>query len=314
MKRFLHHYLLPHEANNHRPKILHHHSLLTLIIFLLVGTVFFHTIPQNYKAVLGITSNISIQELLNLTNEKRQDNGLAPLKLDSQLNSVAEDKGAYMFAHNFWAHVAPDGTTPWYFFKKDGYDYLYAGENLARGFDTATDVVNAWMNSPTHRENLLSPNYNDIGFAISTGQLTGTDTILVVQEFGTRYNAGQQAQQTSSSAVNPSPAVTQQPIAPVQQNVTPTNIPPEVTQILTQLPKAHSEVAALTNQPLVDSKSVTKRIGFFILFLLIGVLVIDAIIIEKKKIVRLVAHNADHIIFLVSIIIAILIIGRGFIA
>ena len=64
-----------------------------------------------------------------------------------------------MIAKNYWAHNAPDGASPWSFFKNVGYRYLYAGENLARDFGDSASVVNAWMNSPTHRDNLLSGRY-----------------------------------------------------------------------------------------------------------------------------------------------------------
>ena len=86
-----------------------------------------------------------------------------------------------MFSKDYWAHNAPDGTTPWVFIKNTGYNYIYAGENLARGFNSASDVINAWMNSPEHRQNVLSPNYQNVGFAVATGTLSGEDTVLVVE-------------------------------------------------------------------------------------------------------------------------------------
>ena len=89
-----------------------------------------------------------------------------------------------MFAKNYWAHVSPDGTTPWVFIKSAGYSYVYAGENLARGYNTSQDVVTAWMASPEHKQNMLSSNYQNVGFAIVTGNLTGEDTVLVVEMFG----------------------------------------------------------------------------------------------------------------------------------
>src|SRR5258706_10350524 len=95
-----------------------------------------------------------------------------------------------MFAKDYWAHIAPDGTTPWSFIKGAGYNYVYAGENLARGYFSASDVVNAWMASPEHRENMLSSKFADVGFSAQNGKLTGEDTVLVVEMLGSTSLAG----------------------------------------------------------------------------------------------------------------------------
>jgi len=308
MKEFLHHLFFPRESNNHRAKLLHHDSLIIVIAFFLLSALSLTSLHKAYPQVLGIASNISPADLLTFTNQKRQENGLPALKIDGQLTQAAEQKASHMFAHNYWAHIAPDGTTPWYFIKNSGYEYLYAGENLARGFSTASDVVNAWMNSPTHRENMLSKNYDDVGFAIQTGNLTGSDTILVVEELGSRYNSGTTNEVKTSEAAQPSP--TPVTVAVVTLTPSPTLAP---TMTPTPTPKPKTTVAAASNKPLIDSKSMTRQIAFGLLFLFIAVLVIDAIIIERNKIARVVAHNVDHIIFLVIIIIVAIIIGKGFI-
>lgn len=304
MKDFLHHLFFPRESNNHRAKLLHHDSLLIVIAFFLASALIFTTVHKAYPKVLGITSDISSSDLLFFTNQKREANGLSDLKLDSELTQAAQQKANNMFANNYWAHIAPDGTTPWYFIKSSGYDYLYAGENLARGFNTAPDVVNAWMNSPTHRENMLSRNYDDVGFAVQTGTLTGSDTILVVEELGRRYNGTPTDVKTAVAPITPTPT----PV--VAANITPT---PIVSSPITPKLSPQPVVAAVQNKPLVDSKSMTKQIALVMLFLFIAVLIIDAVIIERNKIARVVAHNLDHIIFFVVIIIVIIIIGRGLI-
>lgn len=290
MRDFLHHFFLPHHANNHRSKALHHNTL-SIVIVLLLGLAFLlPPLRHNYPSVLGISYNISTKDLLELTNKKRAEEGLVSLVLNDQLTKAAQDKAQYMFEKNFWAHVAPDGTTPWYFIKNSGYEYQYAGENLARGFSTSSDVVNAWMASPTHRENMLSPNYNDIGFAVAAGSLTGSDTILVVEEFGSRYNPNE-----DTSVKNQKPPLKFLKTQEVTQN------------------QGHSAVAALSNKPLIDSKSTTRylTLGFLILFIVI--LLIDLIIIERKKITRTASHNLDHIIFLLGLLLAAIIIGGGII-
>jgi uncharacterized protein YkwD len=97
-------------------------------------------------------------------------------------------KGRDMIDKDYWAHVAPDGTQPWKFFSQFGYKYRFAGENLARDFSNANDAVNAWMNSPTHKDNILNPKYKEIGIGITEGDLAGSDTTIIVQFFGATYS------------------------------------------------------------------------------------------------------------------------------
>lgn len=317
VKHFLHHLLFPRESNNHRSKLLHHDSIFFVVaLFVFLGSVL-GTVHKSHPQVLGISSNISAGDLLTFTNQKRQENGLKPLAMNAQLSQAAEQKASHMFANNYWAHVAPDGTTPWYFIKNSGYEYLYAGENLARGFTTASAVVDAWMASPTHRENMLSSNYDDVGFAIQTGTLTGSETILVVQELGRQYGAKSEVANVGSAQVTPSPTpvvvavASPVPTKAVLPTVTPTVLPTATPTPESKQPSAG--VASVANQPLFDSKSLTKNIALGVLVLFLIVLIVDAIIIERKNIARVVAHNVDHIIFLAIMILVVIIIGRGLI-
>lgn len=305
MKAFLRHFLLPHHTNNHRPKLLHHDTLLVLLLFLLSVFLVQQPLQKSYPSVLGISANIAVQDLLTLTNQRRQENGLSPLVLNPQLSEAAAQKAHDMFAKNYWAHIAPDGTTPWYFIKNSGYDYLYAGENLARGFSTSSEVVDAWMASPSHRENMLSPNYNEIGFAISSGSLTGSETVLVVEMFGTPYlaNEKQTSPEIAGAVANPSPTSSVIPTVALESQAAVQ--PGEQT--------SGTGVAAIQNNPLIDTQSWTRNIAFFLLFLFIGVLVVDLIVIERKQIARVVSHNVDHIIFLLMILIVVIMIGKGLI-
>jgi hypothetical protein len=104
--------------------------------------------------------------------------------LDARLNQSATLKAQNMFAENYWAHVSPSGIQPWYWFTQAGYSYSYAGENLAKDFDTTSGTIQGWMNSPGHRANILNPNYTDVGFAVENGTLVGGQTTLVVAHYG----------------------------------------------------------------------------------------------------------------------------------
>ncbi len=168
----------------------HHAHALTLpalfayfqiFVFLIAGLYF---VKIRAPQVLGVAS-FSAQQIIDLTNAQRVQNGLGPLTYNGMLASAAAAKAQDMFTVNYWAHNSPLGKTPWSFITGAGYRYVYAGENLARDFNDAGSVVGAWMNSPSHRENILDSNFKEIGVAVADGKLTGIDGILVVQMFGT---------------------------------------------------------------------------------------------------------------------------------
>ncbi len=140
--------------------------------------------PKVFPGVLGYASNINTSDLMKYTNQRRSDAGLPALRLNGALSLAASKKAEHMFAKGYWAHIAPDGTEPWDFIIGSGYDYIYAGENLAKNFSNSKDVVQAWYNSSSHRQNLLNKNYTEVGFASVNGVLNGYETTLVVQMFG----------------------------------------------------------------------------------------------------------------------------------
>ncbi len=280
MKEFLRHLFTPQESNNHRSKILHHKSIFTVIIVLLLLQVISFPIKRNFPQTLGTATNISAQELLLLTNKVRQENGLSPLVINDALSKAAKQKAKNMFAKNYWAHYAPDGTTPWSFFDETGYKYAYAGENLARGFTDTEDVVKAWLASQTHRENVLSPKYHE-------GRLGGEKTVLVVELFGST------AEIVAKEKTNQQPILGQKTIGESSAAIS----------------KVMSEV--VYSAPFIDSRSVgwNVALGTIILFLII--FIIDMIIVSRKKIIRIVGHNLDHILYLFVIAMLIISFWKG---
>ena len=189
---------IPYHANNHKARLRHPKGFAWLSLVALVLPLLINFAPQK-GSLLGYANNISVESVLQLTNEQRINNGLSPLVADSQLNNAAQLKAADMFKHNYWAHISPTGVQPWSFFNMAGYTYSYAGENLARDFDDSNSVVIAWMNSPGHRENILNVKYQDIGLAVVNGTLDGVETTLVVQEFGSRRSTQKVAAVSSAS-------------------------------------------------------------------------------------------------------------------
>lgn len=287
MKEFLRHLFLPRESNNHRPKLLHHSGIFLCVVFLFTFQLFFSGVKAQLPRVLGDAIHITNQELLVLTNQKRQEAGLSPLRFDDALSQAAALKAKDMFGKNYWAHNSPDGLTPWVFIRRAGYSYYYAGENLARGFEGSADVVNAWVASPSHRENMLSSNYQDVGFAVVSGKLLGEDTVLVVEMFG---GAGQVLSQQRASEGR-------------------TQETSSLKSIASQ-PSQGQEVGIQT-QPLIPGRFISDSVSRLILFIFIFVLIFDMLIVERKKIIRFVGHNLDHIFFLSALAIFGLLLTRG---
>jgi len=180
---FIHNFL-PHAAYRSRARLLSNKALFAYNMLLLLFFVFTHFAPKIYPGILGYASNIKVTELLNLTNKKRAEAGLKELAVKDELSKAAYKKAQDMFSKDYWAHVSPDGLEPWDFILAEKYDYSYAGENLAKNFNTSKEVVDAWYNSPSHKDNLLNKNYDEIGFAVVNGTLDGYKTTLVVQMFG----------------------------------------------------------------------------------------------------------------------------------
>lgn len=102
-------------------------------------------------------------KLLELINQARAQNNVAPLTKDRRLGLAATEKSADMVNNKYWAHTTPTGKTLVDFVRGAGSNYPNIGENLARNFTNQNDMLQAWLKSPTHREILLSPKYTKTG-------------------------------------------------------------------------------------------------------------------------------------------------------
>jgi len=124
--------------------------------------------------------------IITYTNQVRINNGLDPLLPNKELTIAANAKVYDMIDKQYFNHISPDGKTPWTFIVDSGYEYSKAGENLAVGFNNYTDVINAWMKSQSHRDNILKAEYENIGIGIARGVLDGKEVLVIVQMFGTK--------------------------------------------------------------------------------------------------------------------------------
>lgn len=280
MKEFFLHLFIPKESNNHRAKILHHTNLFLTIIFLLLTSFFIQKLRVNFPSVLGVKTDISSDQLLFLTNEQRQKDGNSSLVLNEQLSLAAEKKALDMFEYDYWAHNSPSGKTPWVFIRNSGYKYVYAGENLAKGFSTPEDVIKAWMASPDHRNNMLSSNYSDVGFAVKSGKLNGEETVLIVEELG---------------SLN----------LPIAKS--------KIREVSTasDINISRKNVASISKKPFINSLSFASNIYVIVIFIFIFAFLLDMIVIEKKKIMRFVGHNIDHVLYLLLVLALVGVLSKG---
>lgn len=174
---------IPNQKNLWKPQIFLPKNLFRLALVLLI----LKFIAFSWLAYFPKTSNFAVvtsAELIELTNQERVAQGLNPLTINAQLVDAATKKATDMINQGYFSHTSPKGLSPWYWFTKAGYKYSAAGENLARGFKESEYVNQAWMNSPTHKANILNSNYKDIGIAVVTGVIDGKETTVAVQLFG----------------------------------------------------------------------------------------------------------------------------------
>ncbi len=296
----LHHLFIPHERNNFRAKALH---INFLTFYLLLAVLFTFTVKFIYGKsgdILGYATDISVDKLYQLTNTTRQQNQLSTLEYNEQLAQAAQKKAADMFTKNYWSHFAPDGKTPWDFILSSGYQYEFAGENLAKNFLFSQGVVDAWMNSPSHRENILKKDYSQVGFAVVNGILNGEETTLVVQMFGKPLSVpiAKQPEVRPQTVEAQAPIITQ---------------PAQITAV-EQKPAIQGQPVILAQKTIPSSNNIIQlSLNSSLIFLtfLIAALILDFYFAARLRIIRVTGKNMAHIIFIGFIVVGILLLTKG---
>ncbi len=177
------HSIIPHPKHRNIPHLLRKEFVMGLSI--LVVVLFF--VNQNNFAIirgLNLTGAIYPAVLADMTNSDRGNAGVGALAWSSTLENAARLKAEDMIANSYFAHTSPAGVTPWHWLEKVKYNFIYAGENLALDFSESKTVQDAWLNSPSHRENLLNQNYTELGITALDGTYEGRNTTFVVEFFG----------------------------------------------------------------------------------------------------------------------------------
>jgi len=122
----------------------------------------------------SVDQHAFVQEVIDLTNDERTSRGLSPLEADTQLNEVATVKSEDMRDNNYFSHDSPTYGSPFDMMNHYGVEYRGAGENIAAGQRSPEEVVNGWMNSQGHRENILNADYTHIGVGYAEGGSYGS--------------------------------------------------------------------------------------------------------------------------------------------
>ncbi|CAN5206974.1 hypothetical protein BH09PAT2_BH09PAT2_11040 [soil metagenome] len=292
MKKFIgyiHHFFIPRRSNNFRAKLLHHDFLTIYLIFAVTVALSINHIQNKTSNVLGFATDITVTKLYDLSNQERVKENLPPLTYNERLSVAAQKKAEDMFTKDYWSHYGPNGETPWDFILGSGYQYEFAGENLAKNFLFSDGVVKAWMASPTHKENLLRKEYTDVGYAIANGVLNGEETTLVVQEFGKPLYPEDQPVESKL------PLETA-PIPIVKKSIQTAKTPP---------------VVLAQKEPKYNFFSMYFNINIIFYGILALALLMDFYFAIKLNLIRIKGKNLVHILFIVFITIGAYIIARG---
>jgi len=195
LRKKLKNFFIPSLQNELRPYSLRYGTLISIIaLSVIIELAFYAYVNVAFKqnellgniisSIQSTVADVLPEVIIEQTNSERLKNGEKPLTTNSALILAAKMKAEDMATRGYFSHEGPDGSRAWDWMKKADYNFSFAGENLAVNFFDASDVVKAWMKSPTHRENILNNDFTDIGIAAVRGTYEGHDTVFVVQMFG----------------------------------------------------------------------------------------------------------------------------------
>jgi hypothetical protein len=234
---------IPCKENNYLPLFLRKKLLDLYLILILILKIF--TIPLIFSISKTVFfADITKIALINFLNSARKERGLPPLSENPILDQSAYLKAKDILEKDYFSHFSPEGLSPWYWFKLAGYNYQFAGENLAIGFLDSKEVHDALMSSPSHRQNILNPNYKEIGIAVLKGEFNGNEVYVVVQHFGSPGVIPAESKEKSAQKSIPTSISTQTETQIKTQPSTPT----EIASLETATPTTETSTSVLTEQ------------------------------------------------------------------
>jgi len=213
-----------HRSSAHGLNPLQKVSLMVMAVLTIMTFVASNIHALLWQHSAWLVSTVLPAVVVELTNDERGEAAIQPLQRNATLDEAARLKAQHMATNEYFSHYSPDGVSPWYWFKEAGYTYAHAGENLAIHFTDSSEVVEAWMKSPTHRANIVNAQYAEIGVGTAKGTYEGFDTVYVVQLFGTPAVSAPVA--PIAPVVTTLPVVVTAPVAP----------PPPVPQPVPETP------------------------------------------------------------------------------
>lgn len=156
--------------------------------------IFLFAVPQGDYFVRGTAGIRDLDrvraEVLARVNDARRKAGLPSLRPNTRLDQAAQRHAEDMLARRYFAHESPEKKTVRERARAAGYDWRAIGENLADGQYSVDEVMDGWLRSPTHRRNILSPDFKEMGVGLSLGKASGrsggTYRAVWVQVFGAR--------------------------------------------------------------------------------------------------------------------------------
>lgn len=208
-------------------------GITLVLVGLLVATAFYARTWLTSGHMAAVISAV----MVDLTNDERDD--LGRLTVNEKLVAAAQAKADDMAEKGYFAHDSPDGKTSWHWFREAGYSFAYAGENLAVDFSDSEDVVDAWMDSPTHRANIRDGRFTEIGIATAVGTYEGRKAIYVVQMFGTPAARAATAEPVPIAVAEPEEPEPAAPVAVLGSNASPVaEVEPEPLAAAVEVPGA----------------------------------------------------------------------------
>jgi len=259
--KWLKKYFIPHHGNEFKPHFLRHESMMVFLFVILAIEIGFLIQVFVIFDKTNFLASVLPGVLTNLTNAERAENNAPPLTENKLLALAAEMKAQDMAERGYFAHTSPDGKTPWYWLQEVGYSYSYAGENLAVNFFESDDVARAWMNSPTHRANIIKPNYTEIGIGVAKGVYEGRSTVFVAQFFGTPISITPITTPDPTSSPQTIPAPTPVVKAPAPKPQPKVDEPPAEAPIPTPEPAPVITPPVVAVAPVVLTPNTTQILG-----------------------------------------------------
>lgn len=247
-------HFIPGSRNVYRPHVLRRAWLIFFLAVVFTAEGVFIADVLTRQSAFSFLASVLSSEVVALTNDERAGNSIPGVRENAELDAAAQAKAEDMAQKGYFAHVGPDGKEPWAWVAEAGYKYRTAGENLAVRFTDSREVVEAWMDSPSHRANILKPVYTEIGVGVAQGTFRGEPATYVVQYFAAPLSEEPAVEtppiQTPSSeavAVAQSSSTTQVQGATTDEPAKPA-VPPDET-IVEETPTPPAAVSSRADSP-----------------------------------------------------------------